>query len=170
MLAREKLESVIALTRETPRGFRPMALATLGGIYLDDSRPLDALALGDECVHIVASLLRGRALAALSRFGEARAAFGEAIATGSNKTFEHFVVDDEIAAWKAHNEIGGTLVSEERFAPAEPNGVNRGLAWWADGDDRRIRQRLDRCVCEQIDAGRQLVAQHGVPEVAAIDR
>jgi quinoprotein glucose dehydrogenase len=25
-----------------------------------------------------------------------------------------------------------------RFAPAEPNGVNRGLAWWADGDDRRI--------------------------------
>ncbi len=25
-----------------------------------------------------------------------------------------------------------------RFAPAEPNGVNRGLAWWKDGDDRRI--------------------------------
>jgi quinoprotein glucose dehydrogenase len=25
-----------------------------------------------------------------------------------------------------------------RFAPAEPNGVNRGIAWWADGDDRRI--------------------------------
>ena len=25
-----------------------------------------------------------------------------------------------------------------RFAPAEPNGVNRGLAWWADGTDRRI--------------------------------
>jgi len=24
------------------------------------------------------------------------------------------------------------------FAPAEPNGVNRGLAWWADGKDRRI--------------------------------
>jgi quinoprotein glucose dehydrogenase len=25
-----------------------------------------------------------------------------------------------------------------RFAPAEPNGVNRGLAWWTDGDDRRV--------------------------------
>ncbi len=25
-----------------------------------------------------------------------------------------------------------------RFAPAEPNGVNRGLSWWADGDDKRI--------------------------------
>jgi quinoprotein glucose dehydrogenase len=24
------------------------------------------------------------------------------------------------------------------FDPAEPNGVNRGLAYWADGDDRRI--------------------------------
>ncbi len=25
-----------------------------------------------------------------------------------------------------------------RFEPKEPTGVNRGLAWWADGDDRRI--------------------------------
>ena len=25
-----------------------------------------------------------------------------------------------------------------RFTPAEPNGVNRGLAWWAEGEDRRI--------------------------------
>jgi len=25
-----------------------------------------------------------------------------------------------------------------RFAPAEPNGVNRGLTWWADSDDKRI--------------------------------
>jgi len=25
-----------------------------------------------------------------------------------------------------------------RFEPNEPNGVNRGLAWWSDGDDRRI--------------------------------
>jgi quinoprotein glucose dehydrogenase len=24
------------------------------------------------------------------------------------------------------------------YAPAEANGVNRGLAWWAEGDDRRI--------------------------------
>jgi quinoprotein glucose dehydrogenase len=25
-----------------------------------------------------------------------------------------------------------------RFAPAEPNGVNRGLAWWAEGGEKRI--------------------------------
>ncbi|HYP17742.1 MAG TPA: PQQ-binding-like beta-propeller repeat protein, partial [Opitutus sp.] len=25
-----------------------------------------------------------------------------------------------------------------RFAPPEPNGVNRGVAYWADGDDRRL--------------------------------
>jgi len=25
-----------------------------------------------------------------------------------------------------------------RFEPAEANGVNRGLAWWAEEDDRRI--------------------------------
>lgn len=25
-----------------------------------------------------------------------------------------------------------------RFKPVEPNGVNRGLAWWSDGEDRRI--------------------------------
>ena len=123
-LAREQLESVLELTRDTPRGFRPMALATLGGMYLDDGRPEDALVAGDECVAIVASLpdghfVRGRALAALGRYHEARTALGEAISVGSNKTFEHFVVDDEIAAWKAHNEIGGTLVSEGRFAEAQ---------------------------------------------------
>jgi tetratricopeptide (TPR) repeat protein len=123
-LAREQLERVLALTRSTPRGFRPMAMATLGGMYLDDGRAQDALALGDDCVSIVASLpdghfLRGRALAALGRFDEARASLGEAIATGLNKTFEHFVVDDDIAAWKAHNEIGGTLVTEGRFAEAQ---------------------------------------------------
>ncbi len=124
VLAREQLERVVALTRDTPRGFRPMALATLGGIYLDDGRAADALTAGDECVAIVASLpdghfLRGRALGALGRYHEARTAFGEAITAGSNTTFEHFVVDDEIAAWKAHNEIGGTLVSEGRFAEAQ---------------------------------------------------
>jgi tetratricopeptide (TPR) repeat protein len=123
-LARTQLESVMELTRGTPRGFRPMALATLGGIYLDDGRPQEALAVAEECIAMVASLpdghfVHGRALAALGRFAEARTALGEAITVGSNKTFEHFVVDDEIATWKAHNEIGGTLVSEGRFAEAQ---------------------------------------------------
>jgi tetratricopeptide (TPR) repeat protein len=122
--ASEQLERVVTLTRGMPRGFRPMALATLAGMYLDDGRTADALRLADECVEVVKTLpdghfVRGRALAALGRYDEARAALGEAIRTGSNPTFEHFVVDDEIGAWKAHNEIGGTLVSEGRFAEAQ---------------------------------------------------
>jgi tetratricopeptide (TPR) repeat protein len=120
---RTQLERVAALTRDTPRGFRPMALATLAGMYVEDGRAADALSAADECTTIVATFpdghfMRGRALAALGRYDEARAALGEAIRTGSNAAFEHFVVDDEIAAWKAHNEIGGTLVSQSRFAEA----------------------------------------------------
>jgi tetratricopeptide (TPR) repeat protein len=123
-VARLQLERVAELTRNTPRGFRPMALATVAGMYLDDGRPADALAAAEECVAVVATLpdghfMRGRALSALGRYDEARAALGEAIRVGSIPTFEHFVVDDEIAAWKAHNEIGGTLVSESRFAEAQ---------------------------------------------------
>ncbi len=122
--ARAQLEHVVELTRDTPRGFRPMALTTLGGMYLDERRPEEALALADECVAIVRTFpdghfTRGRALAALGRFEEAREALRTAIAVGSNPTFEHFVVDDEIATWKAHNEIGGTYVSERRFAEAQ---------------------------------------------------
>jgi tetratricopeptide (TPR) repeat protein len=122
-LGREQLERVIAMTAGTPRGFRPMALVTLGSLYLEDGRFADALAIGDECVAIVPSLpdghfLRGRALRTLNRLEEARAAHGEAIRTGTEKAHEHFVVDDEIAIWKAHNEIGGILVAEQRFAEA----------------------------------------------------
>jgi tetratricopeptide (TPR) repeat protein len=122
-LGRTQLERVVALTAATPRGFRPMALVTLGEIYLEDGRYADALAAGDECVRIVETLpdahfLRGRALRALDRLEEARAAHGAAIRAGLNKAIEHFVVDDDIAVWKAHNEIGGTLVSENRFAEA----------------------------------------------------
>ncbi len=121
---REQLERVIGLTRNTPRGFRPMALATLAGVYVEDGRPAEALAIADECVSVVKTFpdghfMRGRALAALGRYDEARASLGEAIRTGSNPTFEHFVVDEEIATWKAHNEIGGTLVSERRFSEAQ---------------------------------------------------
>ena len=121
--AREQLERIAEITRNTPRGFRPMALTTLAGIYIEDGRHADALAVADECVSIVASLpdgqfARGRALAGLGRFDEARAALGEAISVGLNQTFEHFVVDDEIAVWKAHNEIGGTLVQQARYPEA----------------------------------------------------
>jgi tetratricopeptide (TPR) repeat protein len=122
-LGRAQLERVITMIREGPRGFRPMALTMLAGIYLDDGRPADALELADECVKIVATLpdghfMRGRALTALGRHHEARASLGQAINVGQGGTFEHFVTDDQIPIWKAHNEIGGTLVTEKRYPEA----------------------------------------------------
>jgi tetratricopeptide (TPR) repeat protein len=174
--AREQLERVLELTRGTPRGFRPMALATLAGIYLEDGRPADALAAADDCVSIVATLpdghfVRGRALAAQGRYEEARAALGEAISVGSNRSFEHFVVDDEIAAWKAHNEIGGTLVSERRFAEAR-RWLELGLA--ARPAERTLILNRARCCEAEDDLAEALAAFRAVfdgyqDEAAAIE-
>jgi tetratricopeptide (TPR) repeat protein len=121
-IARVQLERVVALTEGTPRGFRPQALNLLAGIYLNEGRPVDALLAADRCIAIVATFpdghfVRGRALAALGRFREARDAYGAAIANGQRRG-EHFVVEDAIASWKAHNEIAGTLMVEKRFADA----------------------------------------------------
>jgi tetratricopeptide (TPR) repeat protein len=123
-VARTQLERVVALTEGTPRGFRPMALVKLAGVYIDDGRPQDALRVADDCLGVVptfpdAHFARGRALAAEGRFDDARTALGAAIEFGTKTALEHFVVDDEIGSWKAHNEIGGTLVSEGRFAEAQ---------------------------------------------------
>ena len=131
-IAREQFERVVEHTRSTPRGFRPTALATLSGLYTEAGRSADALAAADECVAIVATLpdghfARGRALAGQQRYKEARAAFERAIEAGSSAGFEHFVVDEEIAAWKAANEIGGSFVTEGRFADAL-TWLERGLA------------------------------------------
>jgi tetratricopeptide (TPR) repeat protein len=122
--AREQLERVMVLTAGKPRGFRPMALAKLAGLYIDEGRPADALPVAEECLAVVPTypdghFARGRALAGVGRFEEGRAALEEAIRFGSSTTFDHFVIDDEIAIWKAHNEIGGTFVSERRFAEAQ---------------------------------------------------
>lgn len=146
-LAREQLERVIVLTANTPRGFRPMALATLGGLYLEAGQPAETLKLADECIAIVPTLPdghfnRGRALAALGRPHDARTSLGKAIEVGQNRSFEHFVVDDEIATWKAHNEIGGTLVNEGRYPEA--------LQWLDLGLQARPAERtllLNRAKC-----------------------
>jgi tetratricopeptide (TPR) repeat protein len=121
-VAIEQLERVIALTEGTPRGFRPQALTMLSTFYLEAKRFDDALATAESCVGIVPSyadahFARGRALAALGRPRDARDAFGAAIANGSTGG-EHFIVDDEIPAWKAHSELAATLVGESRFADA----------------------------------------------------
>jgi tetratricopeptide (TPR) repeat protein len=148
-VAREQLERVIELTAGTPRGFRPMALAKLAGVYIDDGRPADALRVADDCLAVVPTFpdghfARGRALAGLARFAEARAALEDAIRFGSATAFEHFVVDDEIGIWKAHNEIGGTFVSERRFAEAQ-QWLERGLK--ARPAERTLLLNRARC-CE----------------------
>jgi tetratricopeptide (TPR) repeat protein len=121
---RNAMERVVELTRGTPRGFRPLALAKLAGIYIDEGRFAEALQIADDCVAAVPTypdghFARGRALAGLGRNQEAREALGNVISHGSTGTFEHFVVDDELPIWRAHNEMAATLVSEARYAEAQ---------------------------------------------------
>lgn len=130
-LAAAQLERVVALTANTERAFRPLALTTLAALYVESGRALDALPLADKCVAIAPALpdghyARGCALAALGRAPEARAAFKAAIAAGTTKSSVYFVVDDEIGAWKAYNEIARSFLLEARFDEAE-EWLARGL-------------------------------------------
>jgi tetratricopeptide (TPR) repeat protein len=176
MLARVQLERVAELTAGTPRGYRPMALSKLAGLYVDEGRQADALRVADECVAFVPTypdghFVRGRALAGLGRFNEARSAFEESIRCGTSTAFEHFVVDEEIAIWKAHNEIGGTFVLERRYAEAR-QWLERALA--AHPGERSLMLNLARCweaeggVAEARSAHRG-VFEHFRDENAAIE-
>lgn len=121
--ARESLERVCELTNDTPRGFRPQALVILAGLQLEDQRnPPLALKTVEACLahtptYPDAHFCRGKVLVRLNRLHEARDAFGAAIAAGKHAR-EHFIVDDEIAVWKAPGEIAATLMLERRFADA----------------------------------------------------
>ncbi len=146
-LARVQLERVAELTAGTPRGYRPMALSKLAGLYVDEGRPGDALRVADECIGLVPTypdghFARGRALTGLGRYDEARSAYEESIRCGLSTAFEHFVVDEEIAIWKAHNEIGGTFVLQRRYAEAR-EWLERALA--AHPGERTLMLNLARC-------------------------
>jgi tetratricopeptide (TPR) repeat protein len=115
------------LTAGVPRGFRANALIVLADLYAEqrgDART--ALALVTECLVNVpdysnAHFAHGKILARAGELFEARNAFGRAIAAGAHDR-EQFVVDNEIAIWKAASEIGATLMREARWAEA--------LAWF----------------------------------------
>jgi tetratricopeptide (TPR) repeat protein len=121
------LDRVRELTRTAPRGFRIHALVTLADLYArhrHDTRT--AYELVHECLALVptysnAHFTHGQLLARDGQLFAARDAFGRAIAAGAHDA-EQFVVDNEIAIWKAHSEIGATLMHERRFAEA--------LAWF----------------------------------------
>ena len=155
--ARIELERVCDATENTPRGFRPQALAMLAGLHLE----LDAgrgLATADRCLAVTSNLpdghfVRGQALAVLGRFHEARDAFAAAIEAG-RFGHQHFVVNDEIAVWLAHNEIARTLMHEKRWADAE-----RWLDLALEARPRAMLLILNKARCreEQGDLERALV-------------
>jgi tetratricopeptide (TPR) repeat protein len=121
------LERMRELTLGAPRGFRVHALVVLADLYAARRNDLaTAHALLAESLALVpqyssAHFIQGKLLARAGDLFEARNAFGRAIAAGAHDG-EQFVVDDEIAIWKAHAEIGATLMLEGRYA--------EGLAWF----------------------------------------
>jgi tetratricopeptide (TPR) repeat protein len=122
--ARAMFERACEITETTPRAFRPQALLMLAKLELAAGEVERALATADRCVAIVDSLpdghfLRGQLLARLRRPTEARHAFKAAIEAGRHAS-QQFVVDDEVAIWKAANEIASGLMIEQRHAEALP--------------------------------------------------
>jgi glycosyltransferase involved in cell wall biosynthesis/Tfp pilus assembly protein PilF len=117
------LDRMRELTLGEARGFRVHALVVLADLYARYRNDLDtAHALVRECLAAVpnyssAHFTQGKLLVRGGDLFEARNAFGRAIAAGAHDA-EQFVVDDEIAIWKAHAEIGATLMLEGRYAEA----------------------------------------------------
>ncbi len=148
------LERTRELLRDSPRGFRVHALITLADLYAEHRGDLGAaFRLVHECLALVpnysnAHYSHGKLLARSGDLHAARDAFGRAIAAGAHDR-EQFVVDNEIAIWKAAGEIGATLMVERRFAQALgwfelasrerpaalPLILNRGKCHEALGDD-----------------------------------
>jgi tetratricopeptide (TPR) repeat protein len=163
-VAREQLARCVKLMEGTPRGFRPMAMAKLAGLYVDDGRPAEALPLADGCIELVrtfpdAHFVRGRALVALGRYNEGRTALETAIECGSSTAFEHFVVDEEIAIWRAANEIAGSYALERRFSDAR-EWIAKGLQ--ARSGERTLMLNLARCAESEGDLPAARVAFHDV--------
>ena len=134
-IALAALETMVKQTHGSPRGFRPHGMIVLADSYIEDGRLVRAREIVDDCIAAVPSFANahfssGKIFSAQARFFEAREAFGRAIAAGEHNG-QHFVVDDEVAMWKAHSEIGATLLREERYADA--------LAWF----DLGLRNRPD---------------------------
>ena len=127
------LEAMVAQTQAQPRGFRPHGMIVLADAYIEDGQLGRARTLVDTCLAAVptfanAHFSSGKIFAAQARYFDARAAFADAIAAGEHNA-EHFVVDDEVSTWKAHSEIGATLLREARYADA--------LAWFDLGLENR---------------------------------
>jgi tetratricopeptide (TPR) repeat protein len=119
------LERCRAMTRTAPRAFRVNALVALADLYAQHCGELAraettiAEAIAIAPTYSNAHFTHGRILHLRGDRYAAREAFGRAIAAGKHDG-EQFVVDDEIAIWKAPNEIGATLMTEGRYREALP--------------------------------------------------
>jgi len=113
--AREGFEKMREINGSEARGFIPNGLATLADLYSERlHQPEKGRAIAELCLtfsphYANAHFALGKALTALGRPDEARAAFLAAIDDGKYRHLQ-FVVDDEVPIWKAHSEIGATYV------------------------------------------------------------
>jgi tetratricopeptide (TPR) repeat protein len=130
----DALERMRALTAGTPRAFRPQGLVQLATLTIEARRdPAGGERIAREALEIAPHLATahfalGKALVHQGRLFEARDAYGAAIAA-HDRAGEQFVVDDDVSTWKAHSEIGATLMTERRFDMA--------LAWFDLGLSNR---------------------------------
>jgi tetratricopeptide (TPR) repeat protein len=114
------------------RAFTPNGLQTLADIYTEHKQqPEKGLAYALECIKLSpryanGHFAAGKAYVALNRLEEAREMYAAAIADGEHLA-KQYVVDDEVPAWKAQCEIGGTYVTQGDYATAL-EWFDRGLA------------------------------------------
>lgn len=170
------LERMRELNAGRKQGFIPTGLSLLADLYLAhaaDPKKSEQTArevLGYTPTFANAHFSLGKALAAQRRYAEAREAFVAAIEDGKHAQ-DHFAVDNEVPLWKAHSEIGGTLMEEGAYELA--------LAWFEFALRARPRvqpvrlnraralERLDRA--EEAEAAFQTVWEEDRDDPAAID-
>lgn len=116
----------LALVRKRERGekhvqaFVPNGLCLLALCYLNVPGKVGAaeIAAREALEHAPsladAHFILGKALVAKRRFAEARAAYAAAIEDGKEAHLQP-VVDNEVFVWKAHSEIGATLMEERGY-------------------------------------------------------
>ncbi|MBV8074455.1 MAG: glycosyltransferase [Candidatus Eremiobacteraeota bacterium] len=163
------LEKMRELNAGRIQGFIPTGLSLLANLYLNEGRnPQKAESIAREVLTKTptfanAHFTLGLALAAQRRFKEAREALVAAIEDGKHWG-EHFYVDDEVPQWKAHCEIGGTLMEE--------GGYDLALAWFEQALKVRPKVqpvRLNRAKCLEY-LGRHHEARDALAAVWEDDR
>ena len=116
-LARSSLEKMYELVADTPRAFMPNGLALLGDLYCDHfGDPVKGEEMARQSLrrsphYANAHMMLGKCLIAQQRHAEAREAFAAAIEDGAYAK-QQFIVDDQVAIWKAQSEMGSSYAIE----------------------------------------------------------